>query len=1007
MPAQVFGEDLRMMSLKGARMTPMPQPLTSTVLVGRQQELAHVHEALTALASQGAGGMLLISGEAGVGKTRLLQALLDRADDLDLPVYVGRCLEFGDAVFPAAPVVDIVGDMAIRLDPKVRESVMGPAEQDLAALIPSLGTSSPSGTLKAEQLFALVYEVFGRLAERGPLVLAVEDLHWADRTTRDLLLYLTMRLRSLPILLVATYRSDDLHRRHPLLPMLAELQRAVRPDRVELTPFDTKTTADLVHVIGGDDLDQAAIEELHRKSGGNAFYLEELLAAGGAEGAIPATLREIVLSRSRSLDDHALAVLRVAAAVGSHIDESLVALTSGLDKEMVNHALRQLVESKFLVAGAANFSFRHDLTREVFADELLPGERTELHGRIAEALEGSAPGRHGEIAHHWWHSGNQPAALRSAIAAADAADSSGAVAEAFLHLERALELWELVPTERRETSLSHPELLLRAAEAAHLVQDFERCNALARQASSELTGTDSVTQALVLKQRGQWLWDSGEPGLEDLADQALGLVRSEPASAGVAEVYAWVAGVQMLCSRFQRSIELGETALQMAQALGETRTEANAMNTLAVNRLGLGDTSALDHMRRALEVALQSGDIGEVNRAYINLTELLVVSGRYAEAVIRSYEGEQHALDHGYRGVCRALLACNASHALAALGRWDEVEAMAEQVLDHRRLNLDVAAPTNLTSLATVMVKRGQTDQARPILEHDLAAESTGYYGCGSAELYCSLLELALVESTTTPDRALIETGIEMTSIAAGRGPVDLMAHALRSEANAAVAARHRGDDEAMVAAREASDRWLAYAEECLVKFADPEFDPDLLPMMTLCRAEHARAQGQNDHQHWADVVAAWEPLERPWDMAYAQWRHAEALLVGGASNAHTEAAGLLRRASSTATELGAKPLLADIANLATRARIDLGADEAADGDLAGEREAAPVPYDLTPRELEVLGLVAQGYSNGRIGSELFISTKTASVHVSNILRKLGAANRIEAAAIATGAEIV
>ena len=839
----------------------MPQPLTSTVLVGRKQELAHVQESLTALASQGSGGMLLISGEAGVGKTRLLEAVLDRADDLDLPVYVGRCLEFGDAVFPAAPVVDIVGDMAIRLDPEVRESVMGPAEKDLAALIPSLGTSPSPGTLKAEQLFALVYEVFGRLAQRGPLVLAVEDLHWADRTTRDLLLFLSARLRNLPILLVATYRSDDLHRRHPLLPMLAELQRAMRPDRVELTPFDTKTTADLALAIGGVELDQAAIEELHLKSGGNAFYLEELLAASGAGGAIPATLREIVLSRSRSLDDDALAVLRVAAAVGSHIDESLLALTSGLDKETVNHALRQLVESQFLVAGATNFSFRHDLTREVFADELLPGERAELHGRIAEALEGTTPERHGEIAHHWWHAGNQSAALRSAIAAAEAADSSGAVAEAFLHFERALELWDLVPPERRETSLSHPDLLLRAAEAAHLTQDFERCIGLARQASKELADADSLTQALVLKRRGDWIFDSGERGLEDLVDQALLLIRPEPSSAGVAEIYDWAARVHMLTGHLERSIELGETALEMARDLGQTSTEANVMNTLAVDRLDLGDHTAVDDMRQALQVALTSGDIDVVNRAYINLTVLLVLTGRYEEAVIRAGEGEQHALDHGYRGVSRALLASNASHALFALGRWDELEILAEQVLDHRRLNLDVAAPTGLAPLAKVRVKRGQTDQARPILDHDLEALLVGYYAWGNAELFCSLLELALVEGGSSPDRELIETGRVWVSGNAGRGVLELMAQALRGEAEAAVVARHRGDDAALLEAREAAARWLAHAEARLAETIDPAFDPDFLPQMALCQAEHARAQGHNDHQHWADLAAAWDCL--------------------------------------------------------------------------------------------------------------------------------------------------
>jgi DNA-binding CsgD family transcriptional regulator len=299
------------------------------------------------------------------------------------------------------------------------------------------------------------------------------------------------------------------------------------------------------------------------------------------------------------------------------------------------------------------------------------------------------------------------------------------------------------------------------------------------------------------------------------------------------------------------------------------------------------------------------------------------------------------------------------------------------------------------------MVKRGQTDGARPILEHDLEAELGGYY-CGNAALIISgLLEIGLIEGQLRPERALVETGIDVLSAKQDQRLLEVMTLALRGVADAARAARHLGNEVAIAEARDLADSWIGHVEQQLAERSEKTVAPDFDVLVAQCRAEHARAHNRDDPERWAAVVAGWELLGHPWPTAYSKWRQAEAVLLARSRQAEGRslARRLLRGAHTVANRLGAKPLISDIEDLATRARIDLVSE-----DLAADSEPEPVaPFDLTPRELKVLELVAEGYSNGK---ELFISTKTASVHVSNILRKLGASNRIEAAAIANTAGI-
>ena len=492
------------------------------------------------------------------------------------------------------------------------------------------------------------------------------------------------------------------------------------------------------------------------------------------------------------------------------------------------------------------------------------------------------------------------------------------------------------------------------------------------------------------------MWGARQEEVDQLIDLALELIEAEPPSADVAQVLATAGRIDCLAGRSELSVERSEVALEMARAFPSSQTEAYALNTIAVCRHGLRDSGAIDDMTAAMKFAVGLGEPFHIVRAYINLSFLLRCDRRYEETISVAIEGLRSAADRGSRGVVSAMLVENASYAAAALGRWTQIDEFAEEVLLWRHGDLDAQAPTGLSAWACVMVKRGELDQARPLLEHDRRMNLRRSIGSTNGQIICGLLELGLLQDGGLPDPELIEADIE--KLRAAYSIVDVMALALRACAEVAVAATYARDDVARAEAEGAADHWLTYVEDS----DDPTGDlpTDLVALRVQCSAEHARAMGTNNAQQWAEVVQAWKQFERPWPTAYAQLRHGEALLMSrdGVAKNKATAKEVLSHAHAVASDLGAKPLLADIEALATRARINLRSETEDQAPAVVEA----VPFDLTPRELEVLALVTEGYSNGRIGQELFISTKTASVHVSNILRKLNAANRIEAAAMAT-----
>ena len=460
--------------------------VSSPILIGRSTELGRLQAALERTQQVGSSAML-IAGEAGVGKTRLAAEFAATAQAEGAVVLLGGCIDLGEGALPYAPVVEALRGLARRATAEELESVLGPARSELARLVPDLGRAPESGaTAEASasglsigssqgRLFELLLGVLDRLARRAPVLFIVEDLHWSDRSTRDLLAFLVRNLRDAALMLLFTYRSDELHRRHPLLPFLAELERSGRVERMQLSPFDHHESAAQLRAIAGHELDAALIESIHARAGGNAFFAEELLFAAGEDGRaeLPVTLRDVLLARVADLAEPTLEFLRVASAAGQQVDPVLLAQAAGLDKSVVYDALRECVGRQVLVpdptAGIERYAFRHALLKEAIYDDLLPGERTRLHSAFARTLEASSMGdtsRAAELAYHWYAAYDLPRALESAVTAGLAAEARYAFPEAQAQYERAVELWEHVPDAEARAGRDRVDLLAVLAGVA-------------------------------------------------------------------------------------------------------------------------------------------------------------------------------------------------------------------------------------------------------------------------------------------------------------------------------------------------------------------------------------------------------------------------------------------------------------------------------------------------------------------------------------------------------------
>jgi DNA-binding CsgD family transcriptional regulator len=991
----------------------------SSRFVGRGAELGRLAASFEYI-DGGEPVTMCVGGEAGVGKTRLVSQFAVQVRASGGQVLLGGCLELAEVMLPYAPVLEALRGLDRGLEPAVLDELVGPERPLLARLLPELGQgeeSTPAGLAVGSSAQARLFEAFlallERLANRSPTVLVVEDLHWADRSTLDLLTFLVRNVRA-ALLLVLTYRTDELHRAHPLRPFLAGLDRSGRVQRLNVPRFDRADTAELLAGILGARPDIELVERIHRRSDGNAFFVEELLAAinQGNGRSLPPSLENVLLSRIQVLPEAAQAMLRVVAAAGGRVEAELVAAVSDLPEADLLAGLRVAVAHQVLVPDPATetFAFRHALTQEALYAELLPGERSRLHAGFARALterpelagprRGAAPAR---LAYHWAKAHDPARALPAAVEAGLQSVAAYGFADARRQFETALELWDQVRDAESRVGQDHAAVLQLAAESAYLAGDPNRAITLTRAALTEVdTAREPVRAGLLHCRLGGYLHATGGEGALDHYEAAVRLVPASPPLAERAQVLAAFGEALMGQGSYRESKDLCEEAIAIARQVGALTEEGDARRALGVDVAFLGDLEAgVEQLTEARRIAHVVGKVEDVARAFAVSSGLLEAFGQLEGAASVAMEGAEQAAGQGLGRWHSPFLTATAARALYALGRWDEADLLLQRAAEGVAPELAAMRAYIHTAWSELDLARGLVDSA---VQH-LAVARDAYaltvtQPWIAAPLFAATAELAIVESRFADARAAVAGGLRLSGGAVVFG-AQLYALGLRAAADEAeLAHARRAGDEVHEARRVGS----ALAAELRTRMSPEKADgtvstPPTEAAAVLCEAELARLRGHDDPELWDAAATAWERLAQPYPTAYARRRMAEALLLHGVARDEVESS--LRAAHATANELGAAPLRAEIEALARRGRLNLAAGSASTPGAARRLPSSLDRLGLTAREQEVLALVAIGRTNREIAETLFISPKTATVHVSNILGKLGVRSRVEAATIA------
>jgi DNA-binding CsgD family transcriptional regulator/tetratricopeptide (TPR) repeat protein len=1024
-----------------------------TSFVGRARELDAL---LAAFASSTAGrtATALLGGEAGVGKSRLVDELGSQARMAGARVVVGHCLDLEEGGLPYAPFVEAARAVG-RADPgddvaaalgslRAALGAAGGGAETAGGAAPSVQPSEATGRARVFELFVTVAE---RLCAQSPLVLVVEDVHWADRSTEDLIVLLSTSARDLPLLLVATYRSDEVVRR-PVLPgLLSELTRRgathLRLDRLDRGEVVALATA----LLGAPPSPEIAAQIADR-SDGIPLFVEELASAVAYEpdAPVPPHLRDAVLARVRRLPPDAGGVLAACAVGGRQVEHDLLARVTDLDDDALATALRSCVEEQLLVAdqGLGGYRFRHALLHEAVLDDVLPGERVRWHRAWADVLDDSdstdraragvhagdgddvRAERWARLAHHRAAAGDHDGALAAAVRAGTAAERTFAVPEAHRYLEWSVRLWDQSADPEAAAGCDRGELLARAADAASRGGAIARALTLVDEAlATAAVAADPVRAGLLHERRGWYLSRSGRH--EDALDahaSAVELVPADPPSPARARVVQAQAHELERAGRLSDARRRAEEALAIAVSVGDAADEGQARHVLGLVLAadGLTDEAVIE-LNAAGEIAAKQGDLAEVAGAYVHLWRTLVEAGRGDELVDLILQ----LVPPGAEGGTPSLAASLAAAALHQLGRWDHAaRLLGESPTDAtRRPASDVHSLTGVTRTlvsGSMAVDRGDYELARDRLETARAWCHQSGDGRLNGLLHRALAELAVWEGRHDDARHEVTVGLDLL---AHTGDPELAARlaavGLRAEADLTV---RTGAGASRAGAGAVADdlvsRLDGFADVANRRHAPPTCEIHAARLTG--RGELGRLTGRPDPAAWQAARRTWDKLGFPLPSAYTRLRRAEALLARGGDRSDRsvqtdqtdrgEAERELRAAHAATRALGADPLRGVIEHVARRARCDLG-DEASAGARTGgdARRAAGAAYvgvdsgadafALTPREAEVLALVADGLTNRQIGERLFISSKTASVHVSRLLAKLGAATRGEAAAIA------
>ncbi|HTC68005.1 MAG TPA: AAA family ATPase [Acidothermaceae bacterium] len=979
-------------------MAGVPLDPRTAPLIGRVDELRTLCE-LVGLGPT-AGGAVVLGGDAGAGKSRLVAELSERARLQGWRVLVGHCLDFGDSSPPYLPFSEALGRLAAD-SPDEADSLLA-ASPAIARLLPAqrLLTESdhvmePTGRTA---LYDALHGALTQLSAATPLLLIVEDVHWADQSTRDLLRFMFARQFTSRTAILATYRTDDLHRSHPLRAALAEWTRLPAVSRLQLAPLTDAESRQLVRALHGRAIPEPELQRILTRAEGNPFFLEELVAAATVGGALPTDLANLLLVRLEQIGDDGRLVVRAASVAGRSVSHELLARGAELDDATLDAAVRVAVEANILVPlGGDGYGFRHALLAEAVYQDLLPGERVRLHAAYAAALashqvEGSAA----ELSRHARASHDLITATRASIEAGDEAMTVGGPEDALHHYELALEL--LGDPHVAAGVAADPDaptrvtLVVRASLAAAAAGHPYRAIALSE---DELAGLPAdapklarvrlihaiVSTALILDTNLDLL---------GMTTEAMQLMADEPPSSMRAHILNIHARANADRARDDEAIRWATEALAIAQSLqlAEVATDATLLLARLDERAGNPDAAKVAMTKAIAEAAAAGEHMAELRGLY-NLASLDYGQGRLTQALSLYQQAAAKARDSGRPWAQYGLEATVIGAIVAYVaGDWQ----LVEQMIDSSGQNPPEQAQTMLDAVAIeIAAGRGDVSWLDVLprlrnwwLRDGLIAITSG----GAAiELYGYLGDIdAAIATHTEVVTSVARIWQNMIFGARVRLAALLLGQLANAASTATVAEREqlvrRGDELARKALEVAAS----------VRHNGPEG-----------RAWASRVVAENARLHWlgggaqstpeADLIEAWQESVSAFDAfghVYETARsRARLAAVQHAAGNIAEAKAESEAAREVAERLGAQPLLRELRGLT-------GYDGAAVRPVA-KREAQA----LTPREQEVLTLVATGRSNRDIAQQLFISAKTVSVHISNVLAKLEATSRTEAVAVA------
>jgi DNA-binding CsgD family transcriptional regulator/tetratricopeptide (TPR) repeat protein len=951
------------------------------ILIGREGQLT-VLRAFGARVVSGRAGALLLRGDAGGGKTRLVTELASEARAAGTTVLAGGCVALGDEPLRHAALIELLR--------AARPSAEGPA-----AAVAGLPT---------EQVLERVLAVVDAVGAPDSLVLVFEDIHWADRGTCEILTVLARHVVDHPVGLVMTCR-EELPRDHHVRQFLTELGRGQLVTPVAVPPMTPAEVARFVEALLGD-VDATTVAGVYDRSGGNPLIIEELCAQRADPNAavVPGAVRDILLARFWHLSEDARELVRAVSVAGSPVSEARLATVVDLPGKPFATALREALDLRVLAPTEGGISVRHVLMAEAVYGELLSGERVRLHARWAAALsDAPAP----LVAHHWYEAGEDDLAFVAGLAAAREATGALAFDDAHRHYLRVLSLWTRVDDAEARATSPRRDIVLQTAETANWAGDPAAAVAVIDGvlADADIVA-DRAAVSVLLERRAWYLLRQGANEAARIAyDAALDALPNEADPATRVRVLAGSVRAWERTCQYERALALAREAVAVAV---DAKVEAEigpAHYMLGRILLATGDVdTAIDELERAATAAEQTLNPVLLAISLLERGDALARRGRLVEAVPAALAAAERLRARGDTEPHALLATATAAALLHRLGRPADGRIVAARILEEARAPVIVAVGHLLAGAFDVEAM--QLTSAREHLETARMLAAALLEGRVGAALATARADLAIGEGNVELAASAVDEGIaKVVHSGDDESLAHLSLYGLRIEAERGLAALGRESDRA----RRRRDASLASYEAHLARVlgAQPPMSvrPDLDAVRAAWTAERTRIDGATDPDSWARATELWTAAEWPRDAAYSALRHAEALARTKAPDDVVAAA--FRVAEARAAALESPFLLAPVARLAQSVGVPApaGLDALTPAAPDADDDATETLSGLTPREREVLELVMAGATNRQIATRLFISDKTASVHVSRILTKLGVTSRQDAATVARRAQ--